>query len=80
MFQRLYFLLLLIVTSVAPQQVEWEGCFNRELPNKVRIGDLTRVCLQVANGVNWAAGVNYVRASFEPVADDYSYYHVPNCK
>jgi hypothetical protein len=45
----------------------------------VRIGDPTRVCLQVGNGISWADGVQYTRASFEPEADLYSRLHIPNC-
>lgn len=76
---RLSWLLFLALPSTA-QQGTWRGCFDPQLPKKVKIGQPTRVCMQVGNGVNWAAGVNYVRASFEPKADEYSYYHIPNCR
>jgi len=77
---------LALFLSVAPAVVvhaqnSWGGCFD---PNGgsdvVKIGDPTRVCLQIANGTDWSAGVKYVRPSFDPEADEYSRFYIKDCK
>lgn len=69
-----------LVTSQEQQTSQWSGCvrsgFGSE--DKIRIGEPTRVCLQIGNSVSWVDGVDYVRASFEPQADEYSRFHIPN--
>jgi hypothetical protein len=65
-------------TSSSSQQ--WGGCVGRNgAADRVRLGQATRICWHVANGVQWSAGVDYVRAAFEPVADTYARLHIPNC-
>lgn len=62
-----------------PAQV-WQGCVDPEKPkNKIRVAQKTRVCFSISNTTNWSAGVAYTRASFEPQADVYSRFHIPNC-
>jgi hypothetical protein len=59
---------------------QWGGCVGRNgAADRVRLGQATRICWHVANGVQWSAGVDYVRAAFEPVADTYARLHIPNC-
>ena len=67
-----------VVTAQAPATTasSWGGCGSDGV---VAIGDPTRVCLQIANGTAWNLGVRYIRPSFEPKADEYSRFHIPNC-
>jgi len=44
------------------------------------IGESSTICFHIANKNNWADGINYVRLSFAPKADEYSRLHIPNCK
>jgi hypothetical protein len=60
----------------------WSGCINPKLTTKqnwIRAQQPTRVFLSIANTTNWSAGAAYTRASFEPLADVYSRFHIPNC-
>jgi hypothetical protein len=67
-------------TSPSSQQQSWGGCVGRNgAADRVRLGQATRICWHVANGVQWSAGVDYVRAAFEPIADTYARLHIPNC-
>lgn len=72
---------IMMVTS-QNQGAGWTGCVNPNLnknQNLIRIGQPTRVCLSVANDTDWNSGfASYVRASFEPKADVYSRFHIPN--
>jgi hypothetical protein len=64
----------------SPSAAQWGGCVGRNgAADRVRLGQATRICWHVANGVQWSAGVDYVRAAFEPVADTYARLHIPNC-
>jgi hypothetical protein len=59
---------------------QWSGCVDlNEGIADIGIGDLTTVCLQIGNQLNWANGASYIRASFQPEADQYSRLHIPNC-
>jgi hypothetical protein len=61
----------------------WGGCVfpsNPEKPTEVKIGQPTPVCITVGPGGSWAAGVPYVRWVFTPIADQYSYFRIPDCK
>ena len=59
---------------------EWGGCHPPGNPgHKIEIGKKTILCLQIGNNENWAGGVQYIRASFQPEADEYSRMHIPNC-
>jgi hypothetical protein len=70
-------------TNTSPSsssQNQWGGCVGRNgAADRVRLGQATRICWHVANGVQWSAGVDYVRAAFEPIADTYARLHIPNC-
>jgi hypothetical protein len=71
-------------TSATPTVVGWGGCVDpapgsRGGSNKVTIGDKTTVCLQLGNGDNWAAGVEYIRLTLQPKADEYTRFFVPTC-
>lgn len=58
----------------------WAGCVrDAGQPNEVSLNRQTRLCFHVANGINWAAGLSYIRAAFEPLADAYARLHIPNC-
>jgi len=61
---------------------QWGGCVNPSGSgsSEVTIGQTTFVCLQIGNSEQWNAGVNYIRLSFSPIADEYSRFHIPNCK
>ena len=79
-------LVLMMATSiivVTSQDDGWTGCINQSLnknQNLVRIQQPSRVCLSIANDTNWNSGsTSYIRASFEPKADEYSRFHIPNC-
>ena len=67
----------LLIAAVVEAQ-SWGGCDGSD-SSVVAIGDPTRVCLQIANGTAWNQGVGYIRPSFEPKADQYSRFHIPNC-
>lgn len=62
----------------------WSGCVNINLPkdqqNLVAIDQQTIVCLSIGNRINWSTGAQYVRVNFSPTADEYSRFHIPNCK
>lgn len=63
-------------------RVPWGGCVDPRYPgsDKIEIGKRTVVCFHIGNSINWAGGVEYIRVSFAPVADQYSRLHIPNCK
>jgi hypothetical protein len=63
-----------------PTVVGWGGCVDPDGSNKkVTIGEKTTVCLQLGNGNNWAAGTEYIRLAFQPKADEYTRFFVPQC-
>jgi hypothetical protein len=75
---------LLPTTSAAPTVTGWGGCYDpapgsKGGSNKVTIGSKTTVCLQLGNGDNWAGGVEYIRLTLQPKADEYSRFFVPDC-
>jgi len=62
---------------------QWEGCVMEGTDaagTPVKIGQRTIVCVQIGNGTQWNAGLNYIRLAFEPEADQYSRLIIPNCK
>lgn len=62
------------------EEEAWGGCVPRgDEDHKVEIGKKTILCLHIGNNENWAGGVNYIRVSFQPEADQYSRLHIPNC-
>jgi hypothetical protein len=80
--RRFYFLWLLpLCVSSQSGEDKWSGCILEEgKSSEIKIGDPTRVCLQVGNSLDWGGGVQYVRASFEPEADEYSRLRIRGCK
>ena len=57
----------------------WTGCVD---PVKgyeaVTIGQPTTICLVLASNGDWSTDMEYMRLNFQPIADDYSRFHVPN--
>lgn len=43
----------------------------------VTIGEPTTICLNIADGANWTSSRTYLRLNFQPIADQYSRFHVP---
>jgi hypothetical protein len=75
---------LLPTTSATPTVVGWGGCYDpapgsRGGSNKLTIGDKTTICLQLGNGDDWAGGVEYIRLTLQPKADEYTRFFVPAC-
>jgi hypothetical protein len=57
----------------------WSGCvdpMNGYQP--VTIGQKTTVCLVLANDGDWSTATDYMRLNFQPIADEYSRFHVPD--
>jgi len=56
----------------------WTGCVD---PMKgyqpVTIGKPTTICLVLANDGDWSTEIEYMRLNFQPIADVYSRFHVP---
>ena len=72
-------LLLLGLVTFSKQQ--YTGCVDPSDPTAlVTIGEKTTVCLQIGNSLDWSSGVQYTRVSFQPEADKYTRFHLPNCK
>ena len=60
---------------------EWGGCVDPITRNSiVTIGQQTTICLVIADGVDWQAERTYMRLHFQPIADQYSRFIVPQCK
>jgi hypothetical protein len=65
----------------APTTVSWQGCEDPVAGKKlVTIGEKTTICLTIGDGTDWSAPRNYMRVNFQPIADEYSRFHVPSCK
>ena len=66
--------------TIAPAE-QWGGCVD---PNNegqlVTIGKRTTICLTLANGMDWSTELTYLRLAFNPLADEYSRFHIPSCK
>lgn len=66
-------------TTGAPVAEGWQGCVD---PNggfqPVTIGEPTTVCLVLASSPDWGTEMRYLRLNFQPIADEYSRFHVPN--
>lgn len=79
------FLWSFVVADEASED-RWGGCqatftgASVETLEKIEIGKQTIVCFHIGNSKDWARGVDYIRLSFQPEADQYSRFHVPNCK
>lgn len=65
-------------TTSAPAS-GWSGCVDPDTGYAlVTIGQPTTVCLVLANDGDWTTKMTYMRLNFQPTADDYSRFHVPN--
>jgi hypothetical protein len=65
----------------APTAKPWGGCVDLADPEaKVEIGKETTVCLVLGDGADWSKERSYLRLNFKPKADEYSRFHVPQCK
>mmetsp|Transcript_50760 Transcript_50760/g.122404 ORF Transcript_50760/g.122404 Transcript_50760/m.122404 type:complete len:318 (-) Transcript_50760:1562-2515(-) len=67
--------------TVAPtaEGTGWTGCVDPFVgPLPVNIGSQTTVCLVLSNAVDWASPLTYMRLHFQPTADTYSRFHIPN--
>ncbi|GAX23050.1 hypothetical protein FisN_15Hh050 [Fistulifera solaris] len=82
-------LLFALLSSLVAAQNEtngdqWGGCqatfsgASVDTLEKIEIGKQTIVCFHVGNTKDWARGVDYIRLSFQPEADQYSRMHIPN--
>jgi len=66
--------------NTAPE-ITWTGCVDPEKGYQpVTIGEETTICLVLANDGDWSStgGMDYMRLNFQPIADDYSRFHVPD--
>lgn len=67
--------------TAAPTAVPWGGCEDPiNGKRKVTIGEKTTICLTIADGANWSEARTYMRVNFQPIADQYSRFVVPQCK
>ena len=65
--------------TAAPTITGWQGCNDPNLGfQPVTIGQPTTVCLVLSSSADWATEVTYLRLNFQPIADDYSRFHVPS--
>jgi hypothetical protein len=56
----------------------WGGCVDPTAGFRpVTIGESTTVCLVLSNHPDWATSMSYMRLNFQPIADEYSRFHVP---
>ncbi|KAL3929934.1 MAG: hypothetical protein SGBAC_011989 [Bacillariaceae sp.] len=56
----------------------WGGCMDSNMNPLVTIGEKTTICLVLSNGVNWnGQTIDYIRLSFQPIADEFSRFIVP---
>lgn len=62
-----------------PSSVGWTGCVDPATGYRpVTIGQPITICFVLANHPNWATEMTYMRLNFQPIADQYSRFHVPN--
>jgi len=56
----------------------WQGCNDPVTGYQlVTIGQPTTICVVLANSPNWTEKMQYMRLNFQPIADEYSRFHVP---
>ena len=65
-----------------PTLPEWQGCVN---PNSgqfelVTKGEPITICLTLSDGFDWSQDRTYMTLNFRPTVDEYSRFHVPQCK
>ena len=67
--------------TMAPTATPWGGCVDPNDRNTlVTIGKPTTICLVLTDGPDWNVVKTYMRLNFKPIADEYSRFHVPECK
>jgi len=66
------------LSSTSPKAPAWTGCVDplKEYES-VTIGKPTTICFVLANNGDWSTEMDYMRLNFQPIADDYSRFHVP---
>ena len=76
-------LIFIIATTTLAQNDPWPGCVttSESLSGdaRIQIDEPTKVCWNIGNSNDWGEGVQYLRTSFEPKADEYSKLHIPQC-
>ena len=64
--------------SSGPTESSWTGCVSPENGfQPVTIGDPTTICLVLSNNGDWSTKLDYMRLNFQPTADVYSRFHIP---
>ena len=59
-------------------EITWSGCVDPDIGYQpVTIGQATTICLVLANNGDWSTEMDYMRLNFQPIADQYSRFHVP---
>ena len=60
----------------------WSGCVDYEDGDElIKLGKKTTICVSLASSTDWSnPPVRVLRLSFQPEADEYSRFHVPDCK
>ena len=77
----LLLMLGLWVKTVSANNITWSGCGPIEDPlTRLKVDQRTVICLHVGNTEDWGGQVTYLRLSFSPKIDQYSRFHVSNCK
>lgn len=72
--------------TAAPTEEGWRGCDNPTLSreeNLVKLGERTTICLVLSSSAEWnipPPSATTLRLSFQPVADQYSRFHVTECE
>jgi hypothetical protein len=64
--------------AAAPGSNSWKGCVDPQKGYQpVTIGEPTTICLVLSSSGDWSSGNDYLRLNFQPEADQYSRFHVP---
>lgn len=72
-------LLFFIALSLSVGNEEtWGGCGKSEGSRLVSANKRTFICIMVGPSGDWRTGINYLRYSFEPKADEYSRFTIEN--
>lgn len=75
------FLLASVLKKAQSQQDGYQGCFDPVSgERKVTLGEPHFLCLMIGAGDDWSSGIDYIRLTFSPEADEYSRFHVPGSK
>ena len=68
-------------TTGAPVEEGWGGCTDPSLEEKLELGKKTTICITLSSSAEWnipPPSARTLRLSFQPEADDYSRFHVPD--